>query len=103
MFQMNFFMICIIHKISVLLKLTRILKTIFREYNRVLFFKKTTDTTITDIKNLFRLEKENKSIKERILKVIRNAFRLEKESKAIKDIILRDIRNIFENNEKKEL
>ena len=33
------------------------------------------------------------------IKDIRNLFRLEKENKAIKDIILRDIRNLFENEE----
>ena len=33
------------------------------------------------------------------IKDIRNLFRLEKENKAIKDIILRDIRNLFGNEE----
>ena len=33
------------------------------------------------------------------IKDIRNFFRLEKENKAIKDIILRDIRNLCENEE----
>ena len=40
--------------------------------------KDTTDTTIKDIRNLFRLQKENKAIKQRILRGIRNIFRLEK-------------------------
>ena len=31
------------------------------------------------------------------MKDIRNVFTLEKENKAVKDIMLRDIRNIFEN------
>ena len=48
----------------------------------------TTDTTIKGIRNLFRLEKEYKAIKDRIPKDIRNVIRLEKENKAIKDIIL---------------
>ena len=52
-----------------------------------------------DVRNLFRLEKENKTIKDRILRDVRNVLRLEKENKAIKDIILRDIRNLFENDE----
>ena len=38
MLQVNFIMIYVIHKISVLLKITRILKRFFKEYNR-LFFK----------------------------------------------------------------
>ena len=50
-------------------------------------------------KNLFRQEKENKPIKDKILRDIRNLFRLEKENKAIEDIILRNIRNIFEHEE----
>ena len=37
--------------------------------------------------------------KEKIIKVIRNPFRLKKETKAIKDKILRDIRNLFEHEE----
>ena len=56
--------------------------------------------TIKDIKNLFRLDKENKEIKDRILRDIRNVFRLENENKAIKDIIVRDIRNHLENEER---
>ena len=38
--QINFIMICITYKISVLLKVTRILKALFKEYNRLLFFEK---------------------------------------------------------------
>ena len=37
---------------------------------------------------------------ENIIKVIRNVFRLEKETKAIKGRILRDLRNLFEDKEK---
>ena len=33
-------MICVIHKIAVLLKITRILKTLFKEYESFIFFKK---------------------------------------------------------------
>ena len=40
-----------------------------------------------------------KKIKDRILRDIRNVFRLEKENKAIKYIIFRNIRNLFENKE----
>ena len=38
MLQVNFIIICIIHKISVLLEITRILKTFFNECNRIFFF-----------------------------------------------------------------
>ena len=58
--------------------------------------KEIIDTTIKDIRNLFRLKKENKGIKDR--RGIRNVFRLEK-NKAIQDRILRDLRNLFENEE----
>ena len=34
-----------------------------------------------------------------IIRDIRNVFRLEKENKAIKNIILKNIRNVFENEE----
>ena len=40
--------------------------------------KETIDTTIKSIKILFRLEKENEVIKDRILREIRNVFRLGK-------------------------
>ena len=40
--------------------------------------KETIDTTIESIKILFRLEKENEVIKDRILREIRNVFRLGK-------------------------
>ena len=40
--------------------------------------KKTADTKIKDIRNIFRLEKENEQNKERILRDIRNAFRIKK-------------------------
>ena len=36
---------------------------------------------------------------EKIIKDIRNLFRLQKETKAIKDVILRDIKNLFEHDE----
>ena len=38
-------------------------------------------------------------MKSRILREIRNIFRLEKENKAMEKIIIGDIRNIFENEE----
>ena len=42
--------------------------------------KKTIDTTIKGVRNLFRLEKENEEIKDTILKGIRNLFEQEEES-----------------------
>ena len=53
-----------------------------------------------DIRNVKKLQKENKEIKYRILRDIRNVLRLEKENNAIKDIILRNVRNLFWNEEK---
>ena len=38
MLQVNFIMFCIIHKILVFLTITKILKTLFKDYNRLLFF-----------------------------------------------------------------
>ena len=63
--------------------------------------KETIDTTIKYIKNLFKLEKGNKAIKEKILRDIRKVFKLEKENKATINIILRDITNLFDH-EKEE-
>ena len=53
--------------------------------------RETTDTTIKDIRNLFRPEKENNAIKDTIVKYIRNLIILEKENKVIEHTILRDI------------
>ena len=60
---------------------------------------KTIDTTIKDIRKVFRLKK--KAIKDKMLRDIRIASRIEKEHKVIKDIIVRDIRILFENEEVK--
>ena len=45
---------------------------------------KKNDATFKGIRNLLRLEKENKAIKDRIIRDIRNLVRLDKEKKAIK-------------------
>ena len=50
------------------------------------------------IKNLFRVKKE---LNYSAIKDIRNIFRLEKETKPIKDRMLRDVKNLFEH-EKEE-
>ena len=51
---------------------------------------------IKDIRNLFRLKKEQNY---NAIKDIRNLFRREKETKVIKDRILRDTKNLFEHEE----
>ena len=55
---------------------------------------------IKDVRNLFKLEKKlkNKQI-DTTIKVVRNIFRLKKENKVIKDRKLRDIRNLFEHED----
>ena len=51
---------------------------------------------IKDIRNLFRLKKEQNDT---AIKDIRNLYRQEKETKAIKHRILSDIKNLFEHEE----
>ena len=122
MLQVSFIMISIIHKISVLLKITIIskwyLQSIIDFLKKIINFftayidgkfkkiikdvrnffrlekikKEDTDTTTKGIRNLFKLEKKNEEIKDRIIRDIRKPFRLEKENKAIKY----RIRNLFE-------
>ena len=57
------------------------------------------ENIIKDIRNLFRLKKEQNYT---AIKDIRNLFRQEKETKAIKDRILRDIKNLFEHEKEEE-
>ena len=57
------------------------------------------ENIIKDIRNLFRLKKEQNYT---AIKDIRNLFRQEKETKAIKDRILRDIKNLFEPEKEEE-
>ena len=57
------------------------------------------ENIIKDIRNLFRLKKEQNYT---AVKDIRNLFRQEKESKAIKDRILRNIKNLFEHEKEEE-
>ena len=70
--------------------------------------KETNDAAIKDIRNPFRLKKENRVVKDRILTDIRNLFELgdirnififKENNKVIKDWILRDIRNLSEFEE----
>ena len=81
--DVNFAMISIIHKIWVLLKVTRISKLFLRRIIRKLKKKKKKKTIYIQIKDngdILRLEKRQKAIKDRILRDIRNVFRLEKEN-----------------------
>ena len=64
--------------------------------------RETIDSTIKDIRHLFRREKENKAIKGIILRGVRKVFMLEKHNKAIQHIIPRDFRNLFENEEEEK-
>ena len=54
---------------------------------------------IKDIRNLFRLKKEQNDT---AIKDIKNLFRLKKEVKGIKDIVLRNIKNLFEYEKEEE-
>ena len=54
---------------------------------------------IKDIKNLFRLKKEQNDT---AIKDIRNLFRLKKEVKGIKDIVRRNIKNLSEYEKEEE-
>ena len=55
------------------------------------------ENIIKGILNLFRL---NKELNYTVIKDTRNRFRLEKETKAMKDRILRDDKNLFGHEEK---
>ena len=67
MLQVNFIIIYIIHKISILLKTTRVLKRSLRSNNQFLLQHK--------IMKILRLEEDN-NIEENIIKDIKNLFRL---------------------------
>ena len=53
------------------------------------------ENTIIDIRNFFRLEKEIKSIKDRILRDIKNSFELEEEKTYYKPV---RVSNFWSNN-----
>ena len=57
------------------------------------------ENIIKDIRNLFRLKKEENYT---AVKDVRNLFRQEKETKSIKDTIPRDIKNLFEHEKEAE-
>ena len=51
------------------------------------------ENLIKDMRNIFRLKKEQNYI---AVKHVRNIFRLKKEIKGIKDIVLSNIKNLFQ-------
>ena len=57
------------------------------------------ENIIKDIRNLFRLKKEQNYTE---TKDVRNLFRQKKETKSIKDRILRDIKNPFEHEKEEQ-
>ena len=63
MLQVNFIMICIIHKSLILLKITNISLNRFLKIIINLHFFKTNDATIKGIQNLFRLKKNESNEK----------------------------------------
>ena len=61
--------------------------------------KKINDTTIKDLRNLFRLKKENKAIKNRAIWLTKKLHKLRKEHKETKNRVIRDITNLLEHEE----
>ena len=62
------------------------------------------DQIIKDVGNQFRIKKEIddttiKKVEHTTIKDVRNLFRLQREYKVIKDIIIRDVRNLSEHEE----
>ena len=55
------------------------------------------------IRNIFRLEKDNKEIKDGIIRDIRNPFRLEKENKAIEYKILKALKMFISMKKEKKI
>ena len=77
---------------------------LFKEYNAYLFLNFFTtyndgedleeENIIKDIRNLFRLKKEQNCTP---IKGIGNFFKQEKETKAVNDRVLRNIKNLFQH------
>ena len=72
MLQVSFIMIYLIHKISVLLKITRILKHFLRSKQALIFLKNNKLFSQHIMMESSRLEEEN------IIKNLKNFYRLEK-------------------------
>ena len=84
--------IFIFYKILVLIK-----GNIFRIFLKSI---KKFEKIIKDIRNLFRLKKEQNNI---AIKMIRNLFRIETEIKGIKDIVLKSLRTFLSIRKKKNI
>ena len=84
--------IFIFYKILVLIK-----GNIFRIFLKSI---KKFEKIIKDIRNLFRLIKEQNNI---AIKMIRNLFRIETEIKGIKDIVLKSLRTFLSIRKKKNI
>ena len=102
MLQANFIMICIIHKILVLLKTIRISKHFLRSI--IDFFQKENNCFVffccfffKTFDEKFKKLKKNKQMVPQLK--IRNLFRLKMENKVIQDRIIRDLMNLFEHEE----
>ena len=96
MFQVNFIIIHIIHKILVLLKITRILKR---------FWRITTDFRILENKYFFHNTKwfeEYKNIKENMSKNVKSLFRQKKLKKETNDAAIKGIRNLLRLKKEKK-
>ena len=93
MLQISYIMIYIIHKISVLLKISRILETSIIHFIFLIIFVTTyndgkstiwTKNIIKDVRNLFKLGNLKKERTDAAIKDIKNLLRLEKEKKQLK-------------------
>ena len=114
MLQDNFIIIYIIHRILILLKITRILKRFLIDiyfFKKIIFlkyiigksprleeYKHMEESILKDVGNIFKLNKIEKT-KVVAIKGIRNPFSMKKENKAIKDRIILDIRNLYGHEE----
>ena len=99
MLQINFIMICIIHKISVFLKITRILKMLFKDYSRCLFIYLFIFNNFFFQQNIKmesrRFEEEN------IFKYLRSLFRLAESKKETIVTTIKGRRNLFRLDKEK--
>ena len=93
--QVSFIMLCATHKVSVLLKITRMSKRFLRSIIDFYFFKNLLFFSQHIMMETPRLEEEN------IIKDVRNQFRLEKLKKETTDTPIRYIRVFFETRKKK--
>ena len=94
MLQANFIMIYIIHKFSVWLKITGILKCFLRSIIDSFFFLNNSFFSQHIMMKSSRL-KEDKNTEENIINDVRNILRLKKLKKETNDAAIKGIRNLF--------